>query len=114
MNLYLATTNRHKEKEILAFFQSYDSFNTIKILTIGDIASQNPDLRDFEFKVEETGENFMENAALKAKAMLEIMPTQKIIAEDSGLVIEKTRWKTGYILLPICPKRRRKNSKSAK
>ena len=106
MDIYLATTNPDKKKEILNLFQRYSPTKEIKLFTIEDVKEmvqikQAP--RKFVFKVNETGQSFMENAVLKAKTLAKILPGKKIIAEDSGLVIERLGGRPGIFSSRYAP-----------
>ena len=97
MTLYFATKNPNKKKEVLNLLQFYISPKEIKLFAIDDIIAQNPDLGSFKFDVDETGSSFMENAALKAQALSKIIPREKIIAEDSGLLIDRLGNRPGIL-----------------
>ena len=98
MTLYLATTNTNKKKEILNLFKSHRSPKEIELLAIDDIVTQGLNMKKgLEFNVEETGSSFMENADIKAEALSKIISEKKIIAEDSGLVVDQLGGKPGIL-----------------
>ena len=73
MNLYLATGNRHKQKEMQEILSSF----TIKIPADDNIS----------FDPDETGKSFYENSLIKARALWDIVKAP-VIADDSGLCVE--------------------------
>ena len=92
MQLYLATTNPNKIKEIKSFIQDFfktDSENKTHLI----IKSLN-DFKDYS-PAEETGSSFKENASLKSRHLLNYLKGKNllkfplgILAEDSGLEVE--------------------------
>jgi len=73
--IILATNNSAKIEEIKAFFKDY----TVTFLTLDDIK--------LKLKPKETGRTFLENALLKAKAVIQHV-NKTVIADDSGLQID--------------------------
>ncbi|GAA0434703.1 MAG: XTP/dITP diphosphatase [Bacillota bacterium] len=73
--IIIATKNKGKANEFKEFFKPYN----LKALSLNDLE----DLPD----VEETGETFKENAALKAEEIASIL-SLPVLADDSGLVID--------------------------
>ena len=71
--LVLASNNKHKVEEIKAILSDYE------VLTLGDVG--------IDVDVEETGETFLENAYIKAKAIYDLLGVATI-ADDSGLMVE--------------------------
>ena len=76
--MVLASSNKHKIKEIGEMFSENEVTKNIKILSLKDIG--------FKDDIEETGETFLENSLIKAKAVQKLT-TMPIIADDSGLEI---------------------------
>ncbi|WP_085991761.1 XTP/dITP diphosphatase [Oceanobacillus senegalensis] len=74
--IVIATRNNGKAKEFKSFFLKYE-VEAISLLDIND------DLPD----VEETGDSFEENAALKAEEISRILDLP-VVADDSGLEID--------------------------
>ena len=72
MILYLATGNRHKQKEMQEILRDYE----IRI----------PADDGIDFNPEETGSTFYENSMIKAKALWNIV-RKPVIADDSGLCV---------------------------
>lgn len=73
MILYLATGNRHKQKEMQEILPDYE----IKI----------PADDGIDFNPEETGSTFYENSLIKARALWQIVK-KPVIADDSGLCVD--------------------------
>lgn len=74
--IIIATKNPGKAKEFRTFFDEFG----IQALSLNDFDETIPD-------VEETGETFKENAALKAEQIASSLK-QPVISDDSGLEIE--------------------------
>lgn len=85
MNIFIASANSSKIKEIKAILQD-DSLNLLSVLDTAELAKLNINI-PADFDVAEDGKTFQENALLKAKAyaFLTGLPT---IADDSGLEVE--------------------------
>ena len=73
MKVVAATGNRHKLKEFREIFPDWD------------IVSEQE--AGFSGEVEETGESFLENALLKARAVCRVTG-QPALADDSGIVVD--------------------------
>ncbi|MCR5724688.1 MAG: RdgB/HAM1 family non-canonical purine NTP pyrophosphatase [Treponema sp.] len=73
MKLYLASSNRHKQKEM----QELLPFCEIRI----------PADDGIEFSPEETGSTFSENSLIKAQALWNLVK-EPVIADDSGLCVD--------------------------
>ncbi len=73
MEILLATSNRHKQKEFAALFSGFD----IAI----------PADKGIPFAPEESGSSFFENALIKAKALYEAAGLP-VLADDSGLCVD--------------------------
>ena len=73
MVLYLATGNRHKQKEMREILTNYE----IRI----------PADDGIDFNPDETGTTFYENSIIKAKALWQIV-NKPVIADDSGLCVD--------------------------
>ncbi len=73
MNLFLATSNRHKQKEMQEILSDY----TILI----------PADKGIDFDPDETGTTFAENSLIKARALWELVK-EPVIADDSGLCVK--------------------------
>ncbi len=74
MRIYVATKNKHKLKEIAQILEGYEVVSAHDYIE-GDI------------DVAETGNTFLENASLKAKA-LSMMLDGYVIADDSGISVD--------------------------
>ena len=73
MKLFLATSNRHKQKEMQELLPEYE------ILIPADAG--------IDFDPEETGTTFYENSLIKARALWNLVH-ESVIADDSGLCVE--------------------------
>lgn len=73
MDIYLATGNKDKKREIARMLAAH------KIFTPSD--------KGILFNPKETGETFIENALIKAKTLFEAVQTP-VIADDSGITAE--------------------------
>ncbi|MFP4115380.1 MAG: non-canonical purine NTP pyrophosphatase [Spirochaetota bacterium] len=89
MRLLIATNNAHKKRELAGIFSGHD------VVTPSDLG--------LEFNVDETGESFLENALLKARALKSLVEPGGeadayssghddrqtiIVADDSGLCVD--------------------------
>lgn len=74
MELWVATTNQGKIKEIRALLPSH-----LELKCLQDIRAYTPP--------KETGKTFEENARIKAKSLKSVKPNAWILAEDSGLEV---------------------------
>ncbi|GGA86098.1 XTP/dITP diphosphatase [Ornithinibacillus halotolerans] len=81
--LLIATKNKGKAEEFKVFFERY-----------GIIAKSLLDLQEDLPDIEETGETFEENAALKSEGIAKILNIP-VLADDSGLVIDALGGKPG-------------------
>lgn len=81
--IIIATKNKGKVKEFRAFFANHD----IEVVSLLDLDEQIPD-------IEETGESFVENAALKAEQISNRFQ-QPVLADDSGLIIDSLGGRPG-------------------
>lgn len=79
----IATKNKGKAKEFKAFFAPYK----IEAVSLLDLEEEVPD-------IEETGESFVENAALKAEEISSRFQ-QPVLADDSGLIIDSLEGRPG-------------------
>lgn len=78
MSLLIATTNRGKIAELRELFADLP----VELLTLTDVTPGRP-------PVEETGDTFLDNALLKARAAVADSPAPMVtIAEDSGLEVD--------------------------
>lgn len=92
MTFWLATTNRHKIKEIWSFFKNQKS---ISFKSLKDLSSYIPP--------EETGSSFLENAEIKANHLLSVLKASSfsletntwILGEDSGLEVQALKGEPG-------------------
>ena len=79
--MVLASSNRHKIQEIGDMFKASKATKDIKLLSLKDI--------DFNEDIEETGETFLENSLIKAKAINKYLKDKNldymVLADDSGL-----------------------------
>lgn len=75
MEIWIATTNQGKLKEIKALVPSH-----FEIKSLQDMRAYTPP--------EETGKTFEENARIKAKSLKAVKPNVWIMAEDSGLEVK--------------------------
>ena len=73
MKLFLASGNRHKQKEM------QEILSDCEILIPADVG--------IEFDPEETGASFYENSLIKARALYELVH-EPVIADDSGICVE--------------------------
>jgi XTP/dITP diphosphohydrolase len=75
MNIWFATNNSHKKKELEAILDT-----TLKI----------PSAEGIAFDPEETGTTFIENALLKARELKKLLSQKDdiVIADDSGLCVD--------------------------
>lgn len=96
MELWLATTNRSKIKEIKDIIQelSEGAFKKNRLRQLPFIIRTLKDIENF-ISPEETGSSFKENAKIKSRHLLSFLKNQKrlnpplgILAEDSGLAVE--------------------------
>jgi XTP/dITP diphosphohydrolase len=74
--ILIATKNKGKAKEFKAFFSGYG----IKALSLLDLEEELPD-------IQETGNTFKENAAIKAEQIAGTLSIP-VLADDSGLMID--------------------------
>ncbi|MFD1065412.1 XTP/dITP diphosphatase [Oceanobacillus locisalsi] len=81
--IIIATKNKGKAKEFRAFFDPYD----IEAVSLLDLEEEIPD-------IEETGESFVENAAIKAEQIANHFQ-QPALADDSGLIIDSLEGRPG-------------------
>lgn len=79
----IATKNIGKINEFKTFFAAHD----IEVVSLFDFDEEIPD-------IEETGETFEENAALKAEQISERFQ-QPVVADDSGLIIDSLGGRPG-------------------
>lgn len=79
--VYLATGNAHKRDEILAMIQRHNGSNaeTIDLRLCSDLGDIPP--------WNETGETFLDNARIKARAVRE-RTRAAVLADDSGLMVD--------------------------
>lgn len=80
MTIYLASSNKHKQKEIQELFPEHE------ILLPSD--------KGISFDPEETGSTFFENSFIKAKALYDLVKTP-VLADDSGLCVEALNYEPG-------------------
>ncbi|AEJ62156.1 Nucleoside-triphosphatase rdgB [Spirochaeta thermophila DSM 6578] len=73
MTIYLASNNRHKKEEIAPLLSPH------RLLL--------PEEEGIEFRCEEKGATFLENALAKAQALHDLV-SAPVLADDSGLVVE--------------------------
>ena len=73
MKLFLASGNKHKQKEMQELLPEYE------ILIPSDVG--------INFDPEETGSSFLENSLIKAKALYDLVH-EMVIADDSGICVE--------------------------
>ena len=82
--IVLASSNKHKIQEIGDMFSTNQATKDIKILSLRDI--------EFFGDIEETGETFLENSLIKAKAINEYLKSKNlnymVLADDSGLAVD--------------------------
>ena len=74
MKLYLATSNKHKQKEMQEILPDY------QIVIPADEGID-------DFDPDETGESFIENSLIKARALWDLVHAP-VIADDSGLCVD--------------------------
>lgn len=73
MKLFLATGNRHKQKEMQEILPEYE------VLIPADIG--------IDFNPDETGNTFYENSLIKARVLWNLVH-EPVIADDSGICVE--------------------------
>ena len=73
MKIYLASSNKNKKREMSEIFPEH------QIVTPAD--------EGIAFDPEETGETFLENSLIKARA-LHLITGQPVIADDSGICVD--------------------------
>lgn len=81
--IIIATKNKGKVKEFKTFFAPHE----IEVVSLLDLDEEVPD-------IEETGESFVENAALKAEEISSRFQ-QPVLADDSGLIIDGLEGRPG-------------------
>ena len=80
MNIYFATGNRHKVKELRQFFAEAD-LSGVLLYSAGDLSVRS--------QIEETADTFEGNARLKAEFLKKLVPAESwVLADDSGLEVE--------------------------
>ncbi|HLR08334.1 MAG TPA: XTP/dITP diphosphatase [Bacillota bacterium] len=82
-SIIVATKNEGKMKEFKDFFNTYG----LKAISLLELSESIPD-------IQETGDTFSENAALKAEAIANHLK-RPVLADDSGLVIDALGGKPG-------------------
>lgn len=85
MDIYFATENVGKKKEVLLFSKEVFQ-NTVTPFHIKTLADVNSTLRK-KYAPQENGLSFSENAFIKAQALHQLVQ-QPVFAEDSGLEVE--------------------------
>lgn len=84
MEIYFASSNAGKVREVKKFFEHLPSLkNKIIIKSLSDLSF---DIAD-QYKPQETGNTFQENAIIKAKALYTLI-SKPVFAEDSGLAVD--------------------------
>ena len=82
--MVLASSNKHKIKEIGEMFSENEVTKNIKILSLKDIG--------FEDDIEETGKTFLENSLIKANSINQYLKNKNldfmVLADDSGLSVD--------------------------
>ncbi|WP_147614854.1 RdgB/HAM1 family non-canonical purine NTP pyrophosphatase [Treponema pectinovorum] len=73
MRLFLASGNRHKQKEVQEILKDYE------VLIPKDLG--------IDFDPVETGESFYENSLIKARSLWDLVH-ETVIADDSGICVE--------------------------
>ena len=80
MEIFLASGNRHKQKELQEILSEH------KILIPSDVG--------IEFSPVENGKTFFENSFIKAKALWDLIK-KPVIADDSGICVEALNFAPG-------------------
>ena len=80
--IYLASNNRHKKEEMAPIF------NNLELVL--------PSEKSLDFKCEETGNSFFDNALLKAQTLYKLCQ-KPVLADDSGLCIAALDGKPGNL-----------------
>lgn len=75
-SLVLATTNQGKLRDFRLLFEG------------SGIAIETPGEHGVALDVDETGDTFVDNALLKARAFAALLPGRAVLADDSGLVVD--------------------------
>ncbi len=73
MTIWLASGNAHKKREVQQIFQAQ--------------LIRSPDELGLDFNPEETGQSFLENALIKARALFALV-REPVLADDSGLCVD--------------------------
>ncbi|KYH32850.1 dITP/XTP pyrophosphatase [Clostridium tepidiprofundi DSM 19306] len=74
--LIVASNNEHKIKEIREILKDFN----MEILSLKDVG--------IDIDIEENGTTFMENAAIKANTIFNIMSDYMVMADDTGLMVD--------------------------
>ncbi|MDR0304121.1 MAG: RdgB/HAM1 family non-canonical purine NTP pyrophosphatase [Chitinispirillales bacterium] len=86
MKILVATSNLNKVKEIGEILKKIDE--SVQVLSLKDIFEEVPE-------IPENARTFTENALLKANWLAEKLEDSWILADDSGLVVEKLKGRPG-------------------
>ena len=81
--LVVASNNTHKIKEIKEMLSSFD----LEVKGLKDVG--------IDIDVEETGETFIENALIKARAIKKVVKDDLVLSDDSGLMVDALDGKPG-------------------
>lgn len=82
MTIWFATGNAHKKKELAAILAGHEI--------------RTPDEAGMDFDPEETGETFLDNALIKARALYRLVKAP-VIADDSGLCVDALGGRPGVL-----------------
>jgi XTP/dITP diphosphohydrolase len=82
MTIWFATGNAHKKKELAAILAGHEI--------------RTPDEAGIAFDPEETGDTFLDNALIKARALYELVKAP-VIADDSGLCVDALGGRPGVL-----------------
>jgi XTP/dITP diphosphohydrolase len=82
MTIWFATGNAHKKKELAAILAGHE------IRTPAEVG--------LDFDPDETGETFLDNALIKARALYELVKAP-VIADDSGLCVDALGGRPGVL-----------------
>ncbi|GMO31910.1 MAG: RdgB/HAM1 family non-canonical purine NTP pyrophosphatase [Termitinemataceae bacterium] len=80
MDIWLASSNKHKQKEVQGFLKDW----TVKI----------PSDAGIDFDPAETGSTFLDNAFIKARDLYRLL-AKPVIADDSGLCVDALNGRPG-------------------
>ncbi|MES0490332.1 MAG: RdgB/HAM1 family non-canonical purine NTP pyrophosphatase [Leptospirales bacterium] len=87
--IYIATENENKLKEIKRYAETFSGLH-VKFLTLNDLGTTITS----QYNPVEDGDSFLKNAAIKAKALYQLVKAP-VMAEDSGLEVDALHGRPG-------------------